>query len=438
MKRDRVLITIFFVLFIGVGWIAQICGSLKQGQKYSNYVTEADNLRNDGLYQKAIEAYRSALGIKNDEKVYEKMLEAYKLSYLEGSSTKKEYANALLEICNSNPRTPHYWELLIQLHVDTGDYSSAYSAVKKSMNAGAKSDALSELTKDVLYSFSIGKKSFSEVYRAPNGCYTMYDGTKWGVMDSKGEWIYECEYDYAGPISSDRNILLSTTNGNRIVDKKGIPQYLIAFECEKSNAYSEGYLPVLNNGEKWQFYSCENNEFVFDEYEYVSSFANGLAVVKKEDQWNFINSVGEKMGDIVFDDVKLYGNGEYTYSDVMIASQDEKYYIFDANGNKKSDHGFNDADIYLGEYIAFMDESGKWGFADKKGKEVIKPQFEGAKSFSNGLAAVFNGQCWGYIDTNGEVVIDYQFESADYFTNDGVCFVSAYENAFHMIKLRFN
>ena len=41
--------------------------------------------------------------------------------------------------------------------------------------------------------------------------------------------------------------------------------------------------------------------------------------------------------------------------------------------------------------------TGKRGFIDKTGHYVINPQFDGASSFSDGLAAVRIGDKWGYI-----------------------------------------
>ena len=56
-------------------------------------------------------------------------------------------------------------------------------------------------------------------------------------------------------------------------------------------------------------------------------------------------------------------------------------------------------------------ENGKYGYIDQAGKVVIKPQFDLAKSFSEGLARVKVGDKWGFIDLTGKVVIHPQFDS---------------------------
>lgn len=79
--------------------------------------------------------------------------------------------------------------------------------------------------------------------------------------------------------------------------------------------------------------------------------------------------------------------------------------------------------------IAFKNNN-KWGFVNEEGKIVIEPQYDNAKSFSYGLAAVYSKGKWGFIDKNNEVVIDYQFKDTDsnaayYFNSNGSCYVGA-------------
>ena len=52
---------------------------------------------------------------------------------------------------------------------------------------------------------------------------------------------------------------------------------------------------------------------------------------------------------------------------------------------------------------------GKWGFIDNTGNIVVDPQFEYARSFSEGFAAVLVGDKYGYIDEIGNIAIEPQF-----------------------------
>ncbi len=57
----------------------------------------------------------------------------------------------------------------------------------------------------------------------------------------------------------------------------------------------------------------------------------------------------------------------------------------------------------------FNNETGLYGYQTPQGQMVIQPQFEDAKIFSEGLAAVYNGKRWGYINAKGEYVIPPKF-----------------------------
>jgi hypothetical protein len=54
-------------------------------------------------------------------------------------------------------------------------------------------------------------------------------------------------------------------------------------------------------------------------------------------------------------------------------------------------------------------QAGNYGYVNKKGLLVIKPQFSEVQNFSQGLAAVKVGDNWGYIDKTGKVVIKPQY-----------------------------
>ncbi|HEX5081149.1 MAG TPA: WG repeat-containing protein [Blastocatellia bacterium] len=64
-------------------------------------------------------------------------------------------------------------------------------------------------------------------------------------------------------------------------------------------------------------------------------------------------------------------------------------------------------------FVVIVDD--KRGYIDQNGKIVIKPQFEGASDFSEGLAVIStseNGYKQGYIDEAGSIVIRPQFDRA--------------------------
>lgn len=54
----------------------------------------------------------------------------------------------------------------------------------------------------------------------------------------------------------------------------------------------------------------------------------------------------------------------------------------------------------------------KWGFINKEGKLVVRPVYDAAGAFSEGLAAVNHNGLWGFIDHSGKQVIKPLYRSA--------------------------
>ena len=52
------------------------------------------------------------------------------------------------------------------------------------------------------------------------------------------------------------------------------------------------------------------------------------------------------------------------------------------------------------------DRGWRWGFIDESGEFVIKPRFHDSKSFREGLAGVQLGDKWGFINKRGKMIVD--------------------------------
>lgn len=78
---------------------------------------------------------------------------------------------------------------------------------------------------------------------------------------------------------------------------------------------------------------------------------------------------------------------------------------------------FDDARPFSQGLAAVKNSRQKWGYVNKEGKLVIPAAYQDAGSFSEGLAAVANenGE-WGYIDNYGRVQVPFRFERAGKFS----------------------
>ena len=94
MTQTQMGVAFALVLVTGMGWYSKISDQQRQIKQYQQEVAEAADFEKRGLYQKAGENYKEALGIKKEEAIYEKMMDAYEKAYEEKEDRYKEYMEA--------------------------------------------------------------------------------------------------------------------------------------------------------------------------------------------------------------------------------------------------------------------------------------------------------------------------------------------------------
>lgn len=64
----------------------------------------------------------------------------------------------------------------------------------------------------------------------------------------------------------------------------------------------------------------------------------------------------------------------------------------------------------------YTNDEGEIGFIDKYGNIVVEPQYDDFGTFSEGLAAVSDGDSWRYINNKGMIVVNLRFDVASDFS----------------------
>ena len=165
------------------------------------------------------------------------------------------------------------------------------------------------------------------------------------------------------------------------------------------------------------------------EYDFVSSFSEGLACVGKRDgrdadgywkyKWGYINTSGEVVVPLEYDSANNFFEG---------LARVGKY---DAGGNMKYGYINTSGEVVIpleydsaysfSEGLAQVEKNGKYGYVNTSGKVVIPLEYVGATSFSDGMAMVGKIDAdlhfkRGYINTSGEVVVSLEYEDVYSFS----------------------
>jgi uncharacterized protein (TIGR02145 family) len=153
--------------------------------------------------------------------------------------------------------------------------------------------------------------------------------------------------------------------------------FFILFFISCKNDGKQTLVPY-SDGSKWGFRDAGMNITLSAQYDDVLPFAEGLAAVKANGKWGYINQDGEE----VIKPQKFQKAGSFS------------------------------------EKMAMVFLNGKWGFINKEGKEIVPPvKYDFVNDFSDGFAVVGVKSRYGFINKKGEIVIDIKYDFAWPFEN---------------------
>ena len=149
-------------------------------------------------------------------------------------------------------------------------------------------------------------------------------------------------------------------------------------------------------------YAYENLETGFSRYEEVFVDKENQIVAQFENTESF--------------SVEQLVNNKHLF-DVMIDFDDhEKHQIIRIeNGKQILLNTYDDVEHGEEDGTFAVQKEGLWGFIDTNGDEIIAPQYEKYKSFSNGIAIVRKNRKWGYINKLGQNITPLKYWHCHYF-----------------------
>ena len=250
----------------------------------------------------------------------------------------------------------------------------------------------------------------------------------YGYIDAKGKMVVPCVYVSAKDFSDGLACVCNDDWKYGFIDKQGNIAIPFTFD-EHTGSFSEG-LAYVRQKEESTGYINKRGELAipYIKNSYGGSFGGGIAPIRiGHDETYYIDTHGN-----VVIPTQSYRSYHYVDSFYVVRSKNRRFGVIDLKGNYvfqdyNEINGFSEGLFVVGKTFEKKDESGfssktLYGFVDTKGRETISPQYEDARLFSEGFAAVQMGKKWGYININGELIIPYKFNEA-YEFHDGLAFV---------------
>lgn len=273
---------------------------------------------------------------------------------------------------------------------------------------------------------------FEHDYRAGNfydGLAVTYDATNayYGYMDKTGKVVIPCQYANARHFVNGFAVV-QLGNRQTVIDTTGkdlLPQDYSYRSNNWPEDISSEVVPMYQNGSFHYGYAFVNKsgQIVSGGYDFVWGFANGMALVQKDDKYGYVNEAGVLVIPCQYNSANDFRDG---YARVHNGGGPYVGTIIDKTGKvtgtvpENVDYSTNAGN---GCFAVSSSESGRrrYGFIDYTGREIVSCKYAEVKDFSGGVAAVktFDDK-WGFVDTTGAEVVPCTLTEVEYTDEPGV------------------
>lgn len=419
----KAIIALLLCALLAFGWITVAKAMLGTTAEYNSYVENGQSSFEACLYEQAAENFQKALAIKDsDLSLYTAIKVAYRAYYNEQgtASAKDKYMTALETCCEVFPEDPQNYEEIIRIYYDAKQYNRANTYAHMALQNGALTDYIREVGTTIKYMYRTSLCNFTDYDYSLRGKYTVTDGSEYWVADTNGKKLSEY-YGFAGPLSAKGTAIYKDSAGFSVRDGNQISRLKLSFVIEDSGYFADGLCPVKVNG-VWFYINEKGEDSGIGSYAFAANFHNGKAAVCKDGKWGILTADGSYAVSPQYDGIALDMYGRHTGGMLYALQSGGQYTLVTPAGEIGK---VADIDIATdGDWFAYKDANGLWGYKNSKGETVIEPAFVEAKGFSNGYGAVKNADgLWGFVNEKGALCVDYTFSDAGYFLADESCIV---------------
>ena len=186
----------------------------------------------------------------------------------------------------------------------------------------------------------------------------------------------------------------------------GVSVQIIAQDWDKIYKECEG-LRVVIKDKKYGYIDKSGKVKIPVKYDKVGHFKGGIASVKENGKWKFI----DKEQNIIYDKYNKEAEG------MRLVIKNNKYGFIDELRKLIVPLIYEKAYDYKNGY-AIVQKNGKRGYVNKSGELVVAAIYEKCFNFSEGYATVQKDGKQGFINTSGKVVVPIKYDKV-YAFSDG-------------------
>jgi len=269
-----------------------------------------------------------------------------------------------------------------------------------------------------LYTYFQGPYSEGLAYAVDKDKTTVY------YLDKKGLEAFKLSAKEGSKCSNGFIIIKDNYSKFYHVNKKGKP--ITTKTWDEAGEFSEGLAMVKENG-KYGFVDTVGKKVIDIKYDVVSNFSKAAAMVKSSNEFFLINKKGEAIGTAKYEAAGVPDNGTFPVQKDKLAG------LIDSKGNTIIDFKYNSI-LYMSEDRVWAAKDGKWGLLDNKGKALTEFIYQAAYDFKDGYARVMLNDKFGLVNKSGKLVLPAEYQSLGSIYKSNILGIRPAETVFYPLK----
>jgi tetratricopeptide (TPR) repeat protein len=412
------LVPLLLIMLMGISWYLLVSENVKTDNEYNSFLADARRFANIGVTPYAIENYKKALDINPSPDIYVEVAD-----YYESQGESRDQLDWCKNFFEKYPTEPKAYDALLKVYYSDKAYESCFDVINVAIKRNVSTDYLKTISKEIEYVFSMDFNNYDDVSIYANGYSAVKKGESWGFIDSFGKLIVSTRYQSVGVFTVyDFAPVVNLQGEAFFIDKKG--ERILASKdpyISYSPILSDLFAAKKETG-KYVYVDLDFN-VLHGEYDYATTMNYDVAAVQIGGAWKIIDKSGAELIATAYTDV-IRDEKDIVYrNERLFVSLGDGYIMIDSAGNRIGNQVYEDAKLFSDTTYAAVKINGEWCFVDGNGALKSDKKNEDARSFMNGMAAVQVSGKWGFVDENEELKIAAEYDGAKDFNEKGSCFV---------------
>jgi len=191
--------------------------------------------------------------------------------------------------------------------------------------------------------------------------------------------------------------------------------FLFGSGCAPKADHIDGFAVVYDD-HSFYLIDREGNLFSLSAYDEIVGEMGPYLIVKKGHRFGYIRNTGEEITPMIYDMAMPFSEG------LAVVKTNNSFHTINTLGETvfSFEEGISSYSRFS-DGLLVVEQNGRFGYMDTNGTVVIEPIYDDAHPFSEGKAAVghlLNGELvYAFIETNGSPLTPYEFRSVGTYKN---------------------